>query len=197
MRSADGKRQRTCQPYRSQLTPLAAPSQPSLLASIAGKRYTCRRARAFLFFGGLGGAGTRNKVLPPVKLSEVLDRVIALATARSAYWDQELPKRCPDYPVVRLTEDFGPPPPEEEQLREFLRSLPAATVYMLTLIMYLGRRDFAAENLLATYEEVSNRFNKPEEAVSQMLNKAVLAQYLSEGRRLLTEANFEIDRLLE
>lgn len=132
-----------------------------------------------------------------MKLSDTIDRVITLAAARCAYWARELPKRHPDYPLIRLAEGSGPPPPEQEELREFLMGLPAATIYMLTFIMYMGRGDIGVENLMATYEEVSDRFNKPASAVEQMLGKAPLADYLSNGLRHLCEAKLDVDRLLE
>ena len=47
--------------------------------------------------------------------------------------------------------DYGPPLPEENALREFLFSKTVATVYMLTAVVYLGRRDFdASESWTAT-----------------------------------------------
>jgi hypothetical protein len=132
-----------------------------------------------------------------MKLSEIINRVIALATAIEDYWAVELPKRHPDYPVISFAEDFGPPPPEEKELRDFLKGLPAATIYILTFIMYLGRGDFGTEDLLERYEEMSDTFKKPEWAVSQMLGKGPLAEYLSNGLEYLSQANLNVDRLLE
>ncbi len=53
----------------------------------------------------------------PMKLSETVSEVIALAEAIRNYWDAELPKRHPDYPFVHPGEDDGPPPPEEQKLK--------------------------------------------------------------------------------
>jgi hypothetical protein len=132
-----------------------------------------------------------------MKLSEIINRVISLATAIRGYWAEELPKRHPNYPLINLADNSGPPPPQEKELRAFLKGLPAATIYTLTFIMYLGRGDFGPEDLLARYEEMSDRFSKPEWAVSQMLGKAPLAEYLAKGLRYLSEANMDVDRLLK
>src|SRR5438094_974080 len=59
-----------------------------------------------------------------MKLSEVAEQVIRLGRAANDYWETELPKRHPDYPLVRPGEDSGPPPPEEAELRTLLNKLP-------------------------------------------------------------------------
>jgi hypothetical protein len=67
-----------------------------------------------------------------MKFSETVNRVIGLATKIREYWDRELPKRHPNYPILNSPDDDdGPPPPEEAELREFLESLPSEDVYKL------------------------------------------------------------------
>ena len=40
-----------------------------------------------------------------MKLSELVRQVIRLGDASRAYWDRELPKHHPHYPVIRAGED--------------------------------------------------------------------------------------------
>ena len=74
-----------------------------------------------------------------MKLSEAPKRVITLARKIRRYYDVELPKWYPDYPVINPAQEGPPLPKEEGELSNFLRSLPAETIYRLLLIMYLGR----------------------------------------------------------
>jgi hypothetical protein len=132
-----------------------------------------------------------------MKLSEIINRIIALATAIRQYWDEEGPKRHPNYPVIRLDEDPDPPPPQREELRTLLMGLSPAATYLLLCIMYVGRGNFGTEDLLGCYEQRSDTFRKPEWAVNQMLGKSPLALYLASGLEELTEAGIDVDGLLE
>jgi hypothetical protein len=130
-----------------------------------------------------------------MKLSDVAQEVIRLAQARREYWDAELPKRHPDYPVIRRGEDSGPPPPQEAQLQKLLTGLPEDMIYKLILIMHLGRGDFGARDLAGGFEQMKATFPKPEWAVSQMMEKVLLADYLSEGLAKLGQAKVDVDHL--
>lgn len=70
--------------------------------------------------------------------SEVVARVTELATAINAYWDTELRKVHPRYPIVNPDIPDPPPPPEEEELRRFLGARPAEEVHKLMAIYHLG-----------------------------------------------------------
>jgi hypothetical protein len=59
-----------------------------------------------------------------MKLAETTEEVIALAQAVRDYWNAELPRRHPNYPIINPGEDSGPPPPEEKKLRNLLARLP-------------------------------------------------------------------------
>jgi hypothetical protein len=130
------------------------------------------------------------------KLSEVAARVIDLARQTRDYWDSELPKRHPDYPFVHPGEDSGPPPPQASQLQELLDELPEDIIYKLLLIMYLGRGDFATEDLSGSFEDLKKTFAKPEWAASQMMDKTPLADYLTDGLAELREHKIDVDKLL-
>ncbi len=130
-----------------------------------------------------------------MKLSEAAATVIALARAIRAYWEAELPKRHPDYPVMHRDEDSGPPPPENAKLKEFLASLPPEMVYQLVLVMYLGRGDFETADLAEHFEQIKTTLGKPEWAISQMMGKAPLADYLTDGLDKLKRSRINADKL--
>ena len=85
-----------------------------------------------------------------MKLSETVAEVISLAAAIRDYWNTELPKRHPNYPVVSLGEESGPSPPEEGELSRLFEGLSDEEVYELILLMYLGRGDFGTNDLRST-----------------------------------------------
>lgn len=131
-----------------------------------------------------------------MKLSEAANEVIALAEAIRNYWDAELPKRHPDYPFVHPGEDSGPPPPEEQKLKALLASLPEDLIYQLALLMYLGRGDFGTDDLTDRYQALKKTFGKPDRAVSQMIGKASLADYLADGLSELNKTGIDVDHLI-
>lgn len=130
-----------------------------------------------------------------MKLSDTAKEVIRLAEAGRAYWDRELPKRHPDYPWIRSGEDSGPPPPEQKQLETFLKNLPEEQVYALLLVMYLGRGDYGTAPFEESYRGLRDAFETPELAISQMMEKRSLGEYLADGLEQLHEHGVDVDRL--
>lgn len=130
-----------------------------------------------------------------MRLSATIKEVIDLANAIQTYWDSELPKHHPQYPIIHLDEDSGPPPPEEQELNDFLANLPDDVVYKLLLIMYLGRGDFGTDDLAGSYETLKRTFGNPDHAASQMMEKAPLAYYLSDGLAELNKNGINPDHL--
>ena len=66
---------------------------------------------------------------------------------------------------------------------------------MLLAIMYLGRGDFDAKDLLDQFIETSETFGGPQWAAMQMLGKLPLPGYLEEGLRKLDRAGMNLDDL--
>jgi hypothetical protein len=130
-----------------------------------------------------------------MKLSESVAKVIELSTAIDNYWNTELPRRHPHYPIISPGEDSGPPPPEALQLEHLLKSLPDDDVYAITLLMHLGRGDFGPEELPAHYEALKKRFPSPERAVAQLMGKASLSDYLTDGMAELEKVGIDLDQL--
>jgi hypothetical protein len=131
-----------------------------------------------------------------MKSSAAARQVIGLADAIRTYWEAELPKRHPDYPLVHPGEDSGPPPPEEKKLQHLLAKLPADTVYKLLLIMFLGRGEFDTTDLGSRYEELKERFEKPDEAAAEIVEKPTLVEYLADGLEELKKHDIDVDTLL-
>ena len=121
--------------------------------------------------------------------------VIKLAEAIRDYWDAELPKRHPRYPIVRGGEDSGPPPPEKAALRTLLYSLPEEMIYGLVTIMCIGRGDFGTEDLNQSLHAVKDTFEEPEYAIAQMMEYVPLAEYLSDGMAKLKKNKINVDRM--
>jgi hypothetical protein len=130
-----------------------------------------------------------------MKLSEAANRVIDLARKVREYYSSELPKRHPNYPLVGIDEESAPPPPEEMELRDFLRGLPVETIYQLVLVMYLGRGDFGTDQLAAYFKDLKDTFDNPDYAASQMMGKAPLAEYLADGLEELRKHHLNVDKL--
>jgi Protein of unknown function (DUF3775) len=130
-----------------------------------------------------------------MKLSEATERVITLARRVREYYDAELPNWYPDYPIIGQAQEGPPPPKEERELRNSLRSLPSETIYRLTLLMYLGRGDFGADDLPSSYEALRQTFGESEWAASQMIEKVPLAEYLSDGLLELKRHRIPVDDL--
>jgi len=130
-----------------------------------------------------------------MNLSDAANRVIELARKVRDYYASELPKWHPNYPLVGLDEESAPPPPEERELRDFLATLSDDMIYQLILVMYLGRGDFGTDDLAGYYEALKGTFGGPEHAVSQMMDKAPLADYLSDGLEELRKHKINVDKM--
>lgn len=129
------------------------------------------------------------------KLSETAAEVIRLAEAIRDFWDAELPKRHRDYPLVHPGEDSGPPPPEEQTLRNLLSGLPEDDLHRLMMIMYLGRGSFEPDDLPNQYEALRERLATRDWAVSQMMGKGSLADYLTDGLAELEKHGIDVNQL--
>lgn len=130
-----------------------------------------------------------------MKLSDAVRELIRLGDASRAYWERELPRRHPHYPLIRAGEDSGPPPPEDKQIQELLESLPEEQVYTLILLMYLGRGDFNADRLPAAYQRMKETFPSRELAIAQMTGKGTLAEYLTDALDELERRRTDVDNL--
>ena len=130
-----------------------------------------------------------------MKLSEVTEKVIALSSAIRDYWEEELPKRHPDYPIVRPGDEDGPPPPEEAKLRELLAGLPEEQLYQLGLVMYVGSWIIDAQNTESAYDEVKDRLGDWPEAIDWLATYVPLGDYLLNGLEKLEKNRVDVDAI--
>ena len=130
-----------------------------------------------------------------MKLSEAVREVIRLGDASRAYWDRELPKRHPKYPMIRAGEDSGPPPHEDAQIQALLKSLPEDYLYALILLMYVGRGDFSADHLLPAYQTMKETFPSKDLAIAQMTGKGTIAEYLTDAMEEIQKRHIDLDSL--
>lgn len=130
-----------------------------------------------------------------MKLSEAVKKVIRLAKVIREYWETELPKRHPDYPVMSPGEQPLPPPPEEEELAKLFANLPEDLVYQIGLLMYLGRGDLDVRELADYYKSLKESFASATALAAQLTGKATLADYLSDGLAELKKHGLDVDRL--
>ena len=128
-------------------------------------------------------------------LSKAAVRVIELARKVHDYYAAELPKWHPNYPLVKEEENAPPPPPEEKQLRDFLATLSEDLIYQLIVIMYLGRGDFAAEELAGYYQALKGTLGDSAQAASQLMDKAPLADHLTDGLEELRKHGISVDKM--
>jgi hypothetical protein len=130
-----------------------------------------------------------------MKLSKVVREVIRLAKASRAYWDRELLRRHPAYPVVHAGEDSGPPPPEDARLRAILEGLPDDQLYAITLLALVGRGDFSADCLTATYDTVKDMLPSRSVAIEHVSGQIALAEYLTDAVEELKKRQIDMDSL--
>src|SRR5437016_5874035 len=130
-----------------------------------------------------------------MKLSEVVRELIRLGDKSRAYWDRELPKHHPHYPVIRAGENSAPPPPEDAQIEALLKRLPEDQLYALILLTYVGRGDFSADHLLPAYQTMKEIFPSRDLAIAQMTGMKTLAEYLTDALEEIQKRHIDLDRL--
>jgi hypothetical protein len=130
-----------------------------------------------------------------MKLSEVMREVIRLGDASRAYWDRELPKHHPHFPVILAGEDSGPPPPEDAQIQALLKSLPEDQLYALLLLTYVGRGDFRADDLSSGYQAMKEIFPSADLAIAQITGNKTVAEYLTDAMDEIHRRRIDLDRL--
>src|SRR5579863_4806608 len=120
----------------------------------------------------------RNSKQSARNLSDAVGKVINLANAIRRYWEAELPKRHPDYPVMKPGEKAPPPPPQEKKLAELLNDLSDEQLYQIALLMDLGRGYFDVQQLPDHYHWLTEEFPDRRSLLLQLSGKATLADYL-------------------
>jgi hypothetical protein len=130
-----------------------------------------------------------------MKLSETVQEVIRLAEQIRSYWEEELPKRHPDYPLVHPGDDDGPPPPQERELHDLLKRLPSDTVFALALLADLAHGQVEPDDLAGRYKEVKADLQTRSQAIALLLDTVTLGEDLTDGLAALRENGLDVDAL--
>lgn len=130
-----------------------------------------------------------------MKLSEVVQELIRLGDASRAYWDRELPRYHPRYPLIGSGEKPAPPPPEDAEILALLKSLPENQLYAVMFLAYVGRGDFSADNFLGGYRNVKEMFPNKELVISQLTGNKALAEYLADAMEEIRERRIDLDSI--
>src|SRR5262249_44240776 len=128
-----------------------------------------------------------------MKVSEIVREVIRLGDASRAYWDRELPRHHPHYPVIRAGEAPAPSPPEDTQIQKLLESLPENQLYALILLTYVGRGDFSADHIQAEYPTIRENFPSKEMAIAQLTGKTTLSEYLTDALEEMKKRHIDLN----
>lgn len=132
-----------------------------------------------------------------MNLSEAVNRVIDIAGKIPAYYETELRKRYPNYPLVDLDADSSvPPPPKEQELRDFLASLSDDLIYQLILIVHFWRGYFRLDDMAGYYAGMKDAVGDRTQALSElMFDATTLASELSGGLEELDKYKINPDKL--
>jgi hypothetical protein len=138
----------------------------------------------------------RQQEVIEMKLSEAFNQVVSLDRKIQEYYNTELPKRHPNYPLVGPDDEEPPPPPEEKELEEFLRRLPDNLLYQLRLISDFNWGRFQVDELAEYYHGMKENVGDREELISEMMwDKAVLADVLEDGLEKLGRYKITLDNM--
>jgi len=130
-----------------------------------------------------------------MKLSEAATKSIELSAKVLEYYERELPKFHPNYPLINPDDSEPAPPPEEAELREFLEVLSPETIYQLYLIKNIGCYVYKVNEMNEHYQELLSMYPKKEWTLTILARNVTLADDLRDGIEILREAGFDVDTL--
>ena len=128
-------------------------------------------------------------------LSQALDKVIDLAGQVRDYYDRELPRYHRDYPLVHPDEQEPPSPPVEQELADYLGSLPDETVYALATMTDFVRWNLRPEDLGARSVAKRAEFKQIDQVVGELVGYSPLADVLDDARDALRHQGIDVDGL--
>jgi hypothetical protein len=131
-----------------------------------------------------------------MNLSDAINRVIELARKVSDYYETELPKRHPNYPLVGPEGEDTPPPPEEKELGDFLATLPEEQIYQILLLIDFARGERGSDNMAEYYDGLKVLYGDEDEARSHLIwHVATLADALTDSIEELRKHKINVDKL--
>ncbi len=128
---------------------------------------------------------------------DAVNRIIELANAIQAYWDRELPKAHPEYPLVHEGETSPPEPAEQKALQAFVNSLPEGQLHKALLTVRVGRADISVDNIIDGYAQLKQEFPDKDSAINRILDTTALGDYLSDGVERLKRESIDIDSVTD
>ena len=128
-----------------------------------------------------------------MKLSEVVREYIPLGEASRIYWERELPKYHPRYPIIRDGEESPPAPPEDAQIEALLRRLSEEQLYTLLVLADVGVSNYHANDLQSVYRRMKEFYPSSDEAIAHMVESFWLADDLAEGIEEFQKRNIDLD----
>jgi hypothetical protein len=130
-----------------------------------------------------------------MELPEAAENVIDLANRVKKYWDEELPKKHPSYPIIKPGEEPVKPPPQEKELQKLLTELPTNTIYELGLLMSLGKGEVETTELGDYLQTIKKHFEKPKLLARYMAESIPLGTYLSDGLSVLKKNRVDLAKV--
>lgn len=130
-----------------------------------------------------------------MKLTKIVDDVIRLGDASRDYWEGELRKHHPDYPIVHEGEFEVPPSPEDALIQQLLAGLTDEQLYLVLWLAYVGRGDYRSDDLSGGYHDLKATFPQRDVAIAQLASNKFLAEYLKDAIDDLQRHKIEVDRL--
>lgn len=129
-------------------------------------------------------------------LSETVNRVIDLSGRISDYYEAELPKHHPNYPLIHPDDEEPPPPPEERQLHDFLHTLTPELIAQLLVLVSLAYGAVPLSDMAEAYEQCKTEFRDRERAISYLMAQAPnLVDTLERTQEKLSAQNLNLDCL--
>ncbi len=130
-----------------------------------------------------------------MELTEAAEKVIDLANRVQEYWERELPKKHPSYPIIKPGEESVKPPPQEKELQKLLTKLPTNTIYELGLLMSLGKGEVETTELADYLHTIKKHFDEPRLLAMYMAESIPLATYLSDGLTAIKKNRIDLTKL--
>jgi len=130
-----------------------------------------------------------------MKVPALVKKVLRLAEARSAAWEAQhggvswqLLGQVKLAALARRRDG-----PEQIALRRYLHNLRPAEVYLLVLILEIGRGDLAPTNLLSDYAHISDAFANPADAADYLADAPRLSEDLCEGVWSIRDGRVDVE----
>ena len=130
-----------------------------------------------------------------MKVASLVNSVLRLAEARNAAWGArqggvswQLLGQVKLAALARRRDG-----PEQIALCRYLHNLCPAEVYVLVLILEIGRGDLAPTNLLQDYARISDAFANPADAADYLASAPRLSEDLCEGVWSIRDGRVDVE----